>query len=109
MCIRDSSFSVQLKPLLESMCFSCHDARKHKAGIDLSVYHDETAVHKDVATWKKVANQIDSRDMPPEDANVQPTEEQRQLLVSWIRTTEARAPVSYTHLDVYKRQWSRCR
>jgi len=87
----EPSFSVQLKPLLESMCFSCHDARKHKAGIDLSVYHDETAVHKDVATWKKVANQIDSRDMPPEDANVQPTEEQRQLLVSWIRTTEARA------------------
>src|SRR5579862_2794762 len=88
-----ASFGADLKPLLENLCYSCHDARKHKAGIDLSAYHDESAVHKDVATWRKVANQIDSRDMPPEDATVQPSDAQRQLLVSWIRTSEARALV----------------
>jgi hypothetical protein len=88
-----ASFGTDLKPLLENLCYACHDARKHKAGIDLSAYHDESAVHKDVATWRKVANQIDSRDMPPEDATVQPSDAQRQLLVSWIRTSEARALV----------------
>jgi hypothetical protein len=91
MAADDPTFTVQLKPLLESLCYSCHDARKHKAGIDLSAYHDETAVHRDVATWKKVANQLDSRDMPPDDATIQPSDAQRQLLISWIRTTEAKA------------------
>ncbi len=89
--VEAASFGSDLKPLLENLCYSCHDARKHKAGIDLSAYHDENAVHKDVATWRKIANQIDSRDMPPEDASVQPSDAQRQLLVAWIRTSEARA------------------
>lgn len=89
----DATYSAQLRPLLESMCYSCHDARKHKAGIDMSIYRDETAVHKDAATWKKIANQLDSRDMPPEDAATQPSDAQRQLLIGWIRTTEAKAQI----------------
>ena len=86
-----ANYGTEFKPLLTTLCYPCHDARKHKAGVDLSSYHDESAVLQDAVTWRKVANQIDSRDMPPEDATVQPSDAQRQLLVGWIRTSEARA------------------
>lgn len=84
-----AAFAKDIKPLLEAHCIACHGPTKRKAGVDLSLATDEAAVQRDHATWKKVADQLASREMPPEDAKSQPSESERQRLMAWIKTSLA--------------------
>jgi Protein of unknown function (DUF1592)/Protein of unknown function (DUF1588)/Protein of unknown function (DUF1585)/Protein of unknown function (DUF1595)/Protein of unknown function (DUF1587)/Planctomycete cytochrome C len=84
---------TDLRPLLDAQCFSCHGQAKKKGGIDLSVYADETAIAKDRKTWQMVVEQIAAKDMPPENAKVQPSDAERERLLSGLRQVLERADV----------------
>lgn len=83
------SFTKDIKPLLETHCVSCHGPMKKKAGVDLSLIADDVGVQRDRATWKKVVDQLASKEMPPEDAKTQPSEIERQRLATWAKATLA--------------------
>jgi len=76
------SFQEQIQPLLTKYCLPCHNADNMKSGI--RVDHLNGALEdRQLALWKGVLEQIADEVMPPED-ELQPTAEQRQLLVDWI-------------------------
>ncbi|HSJ03508.1 MAG TPA: DUF1592 domain-containing protein, partial [Verrucomicrobium sp.] len=52
---------------MEKHCTACHNADKHKGGVDLSGFTDNLSVVKDRKLWHKVLEQIESGDMPPDD------------------------------------------
>jgi hypothetical protein len=71
-------------PLLQTYCFECHGNGKKKGGLQLDDYSDVKAVHSDREAWESILANVRAHDMPSEEAEKQPTDEERQKIVSWI-------------------------
>src|SRR5579862_3985028 len=62
-----AGFARDIQPMLARHCYSCHGAKKTKAKLNLELFADETSVLKARKTWKKIYDQINAREMPPEE------------------------------------------
>ena len=82
--IAPTGYANDIKPLLQSNCISCHNEKKQKGGINFAAISDDLAVLRSRKTWTKAADQLKSSDMPPDDADNQPTASQRQQLIAWM-------------------------
>lgn len=80
--IEDQWNSV-IKPLIESHCIDCHDTGGEEGGIDLGKFSSLKDVDADLETWNKVLSVIESKSMPPSDAD-QPSQSQRNRIATWI-------------------------
>ena len=65
--------------VLAARCAECHSGARPKGRVDLSA-----PAEVDTDTWGLVLEQLELRDMPPEDAE-QPTDEERAALTAWVR------------------------
>lgn len=86
-------YAKQVRPLLKTYCFSCHDAKSHKGDLDLERFSSLDAIRKDVRPWQHLIEQVDVGEMPPKE-KPQPTVQERKVILAWVRTmldTEARA------------------
>jgi hypothetical protein len=78
-------YQDQVAPLLAKYCLGCHGAEKPKGELDLAKYHDDAGVAADRKTWERVAEFVETAEMPPKD-KPKPTDEERELLVAWIES-----------------------
>src|SRR5438093_7955435 len=62
-----SSFQQKIVPVLKEHCFKCHNAEKQKGGIDLTKFATEGDVLKKYKLWRRVIEQIETQEMPPDD------------------------------------------
>ena len=76
----------EVRALLDAHCSKCHGEKVQKAGVNLQPFVDEKAVVKQRKTWRAIIEQVESGEMPPE-GETQPTKEQRERLVRWIKQT----------------------
>jgi hypothetical protein len=86
-------YAKQVRPLLKTYCFSCHDAKAHKGDLDLERFSSLDAIRKDVRPWQHLIEQVDVGEMPPK-GKPQPTAQERKVILAWVRTmldAEARA------------------
>ena len=60
-------FAKDLRPLIEARCFKCHSEKKQKGGVDFSVFNDTNSALKKHKIWRAALDQIQTKDMPPED------------------------------------------
>jgi hypothetical protein len=72
-----------IKPVLEHYCFSCHNSEKHKGDLNLAEFGDNPKLAENRKVWEKVAEELESRDMPPEK-KPQPSDNQRDLILKFI-------------------------
>ena len=72
-----------IKPVLEHYCYSCHNSEKHKGDLNLADYGDNPKLGENRKVWEKVAEELESRDMPPEK-KPQPSDNQRDLILKFI-------------------------
>src|SRR4051812_20809753 len=72
-----------VRPLLEQYCFDCHNDKKQKGDVNMLTFADNPKIEENRKIWEKVAELIESREMPPEK-KPQPTESQREMLVHYI-------------------------
>ena len=82
-----ADFAKDIRPLLATHCTECHADKKAKGGVDLAMFSDESAVRRDVPTWRKVADQLTSREMPTEKAKHPLPDAARSLMLAWIDQT----------------------
>ena len=68
----DHEFNEKLRPLLKEHCFKCHNAEKHKGGIDLTPFDSEGAVLKKYKLWERVVEAVKTEQMPPDDDKFTP-------------------------------------
>ncbi len=54
-----------LRPLLSSKCFKCHNTSVEKGGVNLDNYKENERVIADGQLWLKVLDEIKTRQMPP--------------------------------------------
>lgn len=71
-------------PILERVCFECHDDLIQEGEIDLSKYSNEKEAMKDHKIWEKVEFLVKHNEMPPAKEKTQPTTEEKNLLIQWI-------------------------
>jgi hypothetical protein len=81
----EQQFQSTVLPFLKSACLNCHDTKTQEAKLDLSGYHATKDVAAAYQTWDIVLQRIEAGEMPPPDSATQPTVEQRQAIVTWIK------------------------
>jgi mono/diheme cytochrome c family protein len=78
------SFKEVVTPFVDTYCTRCHGQDRQKGGINFGPAlkkPGETASNK---RWKQAVANVKSHDMPPENAQKQPTEEERQKFLEGI-------------------------
>ena len=76
----------RVTPFVKTYCAECHGDKKRKAGI---TFQPALKNPGDVASgkrWKQALANVKAHDMPPEDADNQPTDDERQMFMDWVGT-----------------------
>jgi hypothetical protein len=79
------TFTVSVRPFLENHCLACHGEESPEAELTLSEFAASTDVIEQFGTWELVLERLELEEMPPADAERQPTAEERQAVIEWIR------------------------
>jgi mono/diheme cytochrome c family protein len=85
---RDSlqrQFTDRIQPLVAKYCISCHGQDAPEGKLDLSRFTTAAQIGKAHPTWDVVLERLVTKEMPPEDADEQPSDEERTAIVSWLR------------------------
>ena len=78
-----SQFDQQVRAIVIDYCSECHSPDLSEADIDLTDFKSLADVQKSLPVWQKVAEMLDSDQMPPKDAK-QLADSQRGLLRKWL-------------------------
>jgi len=78
-----SDYAETAKPRIASYCLKCHSTKKMEGDLDLERFASLDDVRKEVAVWLKVAEMLDTGEMPPKGARKIPAQE-RQALRGWL-------------------------
>ena len=86
--VEHARFDTDIAPLFNRYCTGCHSGAQPKADIMLK-FKDENDARSRMATndefWDKVAGMVQGNQMPPEPVKNRPTDDERKLLVTWIK------------------------
>jgi mono/diheme cytochrome c family protein len=77
-------FIQDVRPLLKTYCFECHNSTKRKAGLDLEQIDTASAALDLSELWDHVGERLRAKEMPPAKGK-QPTEDERKLLLAWVK------------------------
>ncbi len=81
----ETEYAGQIRPLVKQFCLDCHSAAERDGELDLERFASLAEVRRDAKAWQKVAEMLDSSEMPPAK-NPQPTADQRKQLRAWIES-----------------------
>src|SRR4051794_12168303 len=60
-----AAFDKSVKPILKNTCSGCHNATVTSGGVNLIPYLEANTVTEDRPAWEKIAQKIESGEMPP--------------------------------------------
>src|SRR5262245_7473743 len=80
-----ADYTNDVRPLLTKYCHRCHSDKLTEAEINLAKYATLNEVRRGTRTWQKVAEMLDTGQMPPKTAK-QPSENERTKLREWVRS-----------------------
>ena len=79
----DVKFEGVVAPVIAAHCLDCHGEKKQKGSMDFSALKTTDDAMKRWDVWRKVAEQVRTGEMPPEDEpRLKPAE--KQALLNWI-------------------------
>ncbi len=79
-----TGYATHVQPILAKYCHSCHGPVKPKAKLDLTKYPDEKAILANRKLWKRLWDVVRAHEMPPEEAKLKPSPEERDLLADFV-------------------------
>ena len=75
----------QAKAFFETYCFECHSAKKPKGDFNLERLTARPTIGTHPDAWENAAEMMALAEMPPSDADLQPSDAERSAAVTWIR------------------------
>lgn len=85
--VADGSLShLKVKDFLTRYCVECHGADTQEADFRTDNLATSIGEGSDVERWEKALEMISIGDMPPSDADAQPSKSERQAITNWITT-----------------------
>lgn len=86
-------FGDRVSPFLQKYCLSCHsNKRPTEAGVNFSPALKSPGHSAFSQLWKKSTARVKAHDMPPEHAEKQPTDTERQMFVDWLAKAKFLSP-----------------
>ena len=86
------AFRDGVTPFVKNYCTECHGEKKRKGGINflpaLKSPGDAVASRR----WKQALASVRAHDMPPEEAEKQPTEDERRKFLEWVAKIKFLSP-----------------
>jgi mono/diheme cytochrome c family protein len=86
------AFKDQVTPFVKNYCVTCHGNRKSKGGVNFESAVKYPGSAGFAKHWKNALTNVKAHDMPPDDADKQPTDEERQMFVDWIAKLKFLSP-----------------
>ncbi len=86
------SFREKVAPFITNYCKECHGDKKRKGSVTFSLALKNPSSTTAVKTWKQALANVRTHDMPPEDADKQPTDEERQMFMDWVAKLKYLSP-----------------
>jgi Protein of unknown function (DUF1592)/Protein of unknown function (DUF1588)/Protein of unknown function (DUF1585)/Protein of unknown function (DUF1587)/Protein of unknown function (DUF1595)/Planctomycete cytochrome C len=77
------TFSKDVQPVLAKYCLGCHGAEKQRGNLRFDRFKDEADAIKNPKVWEKVADNLRSATMPPQN-KPQPSVQELDALNTWI-------------------------
>src|SRR5688572_14535786 len=78
------SFKEVVTPFVDNYCTRCHGQERQKDGINFGPALKKPGETASSKRWKQAVANVKSHDMPPDGANKQPTDEERQKFLEGI-------------------------
>ena len=78
------SFDRGVTPFVKDYCIKCHGNRRSKGSINFEAALKSPGDTVSSQLWRQALANVKAHDMPPEDEDKQPTEEERQKFQDWI-------------------------
>ncbi len=72
--------------VLQMYCLKCHAAAEKQGELDLEQFHSVADMRGNVVPWQRVVEMLDDGEMPPKDAELQPTKTEHTALRNWVRS-----------------------
>jgi hypothetical protein len=79
----DPTPSAHLGSFVKQYCANCHGAEKQEAKVALHALGDRPRSEVELAIWKRALGQLESRHMPPDDAQ-QPSIDERRIAIGGL-------------------------
>jgi hypothetical protein len=86
----ETSFK-EVKPLFIKYCIGCHGPKLDEADLRIDQLDPDMIKGNDGEMWHEAVDLINTSDMPPSDAKLRPTTEERELMVAWITNSLRKA------------------
>jgi mono/diheme cytochrome c family protein len=81
-----------VNPFVTTYCIDCHGNKKTKGGLNLQPALKNPSSAASGKKWKQALANVKAHDMPPDDVDKQPTDEERQMFMDWVGTTKFLSP-----------------
>lgn len=78
------AFNDGVAPFVKNYCAECHGTKRRKGGLDYLSALKNPGNSANSRKWKQALANVKAHDMPPEDADNQPTDEERQKFLDQI-------------------------
>ncbi len=86
------AFREQAEPFVTSYCKSCHGDKKMKGGFTFNPALKTPGDANSNRIWKQALATVKTHDMPPDDADMQPTDEERRRFMDWVGSVKYLSP-----------------
>jgi mono/diheme cytochrome c family protein len=87
-----AAFKDQVTPFVKNYCVTCHGNRKSKGGVNFESAVKYPGSAGFAKHWKNALTNVKAHDMPPDDAEKQPTDAERQMFVEWMAKLKFLSP-----------------
>ncbi|MFT5041120.1 MAG: hypothetical protein ACI8TX_002092 [Hyphomicrobiaceae bacterium] len=87
-----------VRAFLDAHCVDCHGKQDPEGNVSLPALSFDSKAPQDIETWKRIYEQLDSGQMPPQDAKKQPRSADRQFAIMSIKSTLKAAGVKIDEL-----------
>ncbi|MFO0945847.1 MAG: DUF1592 domain-containing protein [Planctomycetota bacterium] len=78
-------FEAKVRPFLQKHCLECHGEKEPAGGLALHKFKEKDSITKHRKVWKKVAHNIRTHAMPPEE-KPRPDADEVESIAAWITT-----------------------
>lgn len=86
------TFKDQVTPFIKTYCIRCHGEQTKKGNVIFDYPLQKPATPSFRSVWRRASEQLKSHDMPPDDEDKQPTDEQRKEIIDWIAGMKRLSP-----------------
>ena len=73
--------------VFQKYCLECHGLTKPEADLSIQLLLAQPSVGPQAEHWEKVLEMLETVEMPPKEATLFPTVQERAAAVAWVRSS----------------------